>query len=456
MRSKTLLLAALALAAIVTAQNQNYDAPPSYVPTPEELKPIRDALPPLQSKLTPVAKHARYADAAIYAKAIDWILRHPEEFYQKQYVPNALKVIETGNARAADLAAGRTPWVDLKGKPVARAYVSKVDGSLQPYQVTVPHSYNGTPMRLDVVLHGRNARLNEVSFLSAVEASKAPVLEDRIELQVYGRTNNAYRWAGETDVFEAIDAVKRDFKIDDKRIVLRGFSMGGAGGWHLGLHYPHIWAGIEAGAGFSETLRYAKQDKAPDYARRAWPVYDSYLYARNTLLVPTVGYGSIDDPQLQASVNVKEQLAKENLPNNPALFLVGPKIGHKFAPESKAESEAWITARLPKQMPNPAKFLTYTTRYGRYDWLLIDGLERHYDRAEVEASREGNTAKVITKNVARLVFNTPLTVTIDGESLGSNIRAAEKHDGKWKKADLTPKTLRKRHGLQGPIDDAFL
>ena len=55
------------------------------------------------------------------------------------------------------------------------------------------------------------------------------------------------------------------YKIDPRRIVLRGFSMGGAGAWHLGLHYPDRWAAVEAGAGFTETKRYAKQDNLPAY-----------------------------------------------------------------------------------------------------------------------------------------------------------------------------------------------
>jgi hypothetical protein len=30
--------------------------------------------------------------------------------------------------------------------------------------------------------------------------------------------------------------------------------MGGARGWHLGLHHPDEWVAFEAGAGFTETL----------------------------------------------------------------------------------------------------------------------------------------------------------------------------------------------------------
>src|SRR5262249_53075966 len=144
------------------------------------------------------------------------------------------------------------------GASIIRGYESKVDGSFQPYAVIVPDGLPAPParVRLDVVLHGRGATLNEARFIATHDGKPAPLPADaagKITLHVFGRTNNAYRWAGEADVFEAIDAVKRRYAIDERRIVLRGFSMGGAGAWHLGLHHPSLWSSVEAGAGFSET-----------------------------------------------------------------------------------------------------------------------------------------------------------------------------------------------------------
>ena len=49
-------------------------------------------------------------------------------------------------------------------------------------------------------------------------------------LHLYGRYCNASKFAGEVDAFEAMDAVKRAYStIDAARILVRGFSMGGAG-----------------------------------------------------------------------------------------------------------------------------------------------------------------------------------------------------------------------------------
>ena len=37
--------------------------------------------------------------------------------------------------------------------------------------------------------------------------------------------------------------------ISAQRILLRGFSMGGEGAWHIALHYPDRFAAAEIGAG---------------------------------------------------------------------------------------------------------------------------------------------------------------------------------------------------------------
>ena len=71
--------------------------------------------------------------------------------------------------------------------------------------------------------------------------------------------------------------------------------MGGAGTWHVGLHYPGTWAAAEAGAGFTETKIYAKQDHLPPYQEAALHYYDAVDYSLNLTNLPFVGYvGGLD------------------------------------------------------------------------------------------------------------------------------------------------------------------
>ncbi|HYZ87227.1 MAG TPA: hypothetical protein VE621_22620 [Bryobacteraceae bacterium] len=445
----------LVLPVIVLAQYVEQKQPPPYQPTPSELAQIRSQLGQLNSLLAGRGD----PDVAIYAKAVTWILRHPEEFYKPEYLKQTFAVLETGLARARALEGGSKPWTTAKGR-VARAYKSRVDGSLQPYWLSVPESYDPTrPIRLDVVLHGRNATLNEVSFLATKSQEKPiPAEQNFIELEVFGRTNNAYRWSGETDVLEALASVRAQYNINPEQILLRGFSMGGAGTWHLGLHKPCEWAGIEAGAGFNETLRYAKLESAPQYLAPLLTIYDAYLYSVNAYNVPTVGYGGELDPQLAASRNVQDQLAKEGDLASGArtLFLVGPKTEHKFHPDSKAQSEAFLRqsiAQRPKTR-NEIRFVTYTLRYPECDWLRLEGLEKHYERAEAVATRAGKLTTVRTRNIDQLAIKGGEEIVLDGQRFEGSSRF-EKRDGKWKASARPSKALHKSPGLQGPIDDAF-
>jgi hypothetical protein len=118
-----------------------------------------------------------------------------------------------------------------------------------------------------------------------------------------------------------------------------------------------------------------------------------------------------------------------------------------------------------RRSPDHLRFLTYTTRYNRNYWATLDGLEKHYERAEINAKRSTDRKQydITTKNLARLVLretNSAVSLNIDGQKLnvtGAPEIALEKSGGSWRQArsDATA-GLRKRHALQGPIDDAFL
>ena len=425
-------------------------------PTPAERERITAKLAQLTRDIEELrARHvdgARIADIEIYQKAAAWALRFEEEFFTPEYVPNALKALDHGLARAAD---GAFSWESLRGRLV-RGYRSKVDGSVQPYGLIVPESYDGSkPVRLDLVLHGRGEQLTEVSFIASHEGDKA-VTQDYITLEVFGRGNNAYRWAGETDVFEALESVKTRYNIDPQKIVLRGFSMGGAGAWHIGLHFPDQWAAVEAGAGFTETKRYAKLGPVVGYQDAMLRIYDAVEYAANAQMVPIVGYGGEQDPQLQASVNIRERLAAEHIQPPQILFLTGPATEHKWEPGALAQSNKFIDAVLakPRVEPDHVHFVTYTTAYHKCYWISVESLEKQYQRAEVDADRWGDEIRVITRNVSRIAIEGGKHVVIDGQGVDlANFGILTKTAEGWRRTGKSGRY--KKPGLQGPIDDAF-
>jgi predicted esterase len=483
-------LVILSVAGLAAAQD--YAPPPSHPPDEATRTDIADRtrkLGQIVDSLRRQGVHDPYlADVEIYHKAATWIVQHAE-FYHKDAGAWTIEILDRGLLRAKQLAQGEAPWLQQTGHAVVRAYRSRVDGSVQPYAVTFPPAYGKDrtkKWRVDVVLHGRDAGLTEVKFLHQHDGQvAAPKEQSFVQLDIYGRGNNAYRWAGETDVFEVIDhfttderMLGRDYLLDPMRVVLRGFSMGGAGTWHLGLHHPSRWCVLGPGAGFTTTRGYIKNlpSPLPPEQEACLRIYDAIDYAENAFDVPVVAYGGDQDPQLQAARNIEARLEPLHIPMK---LLVAPGLGHSFPPEWRKKAEEAYAPHVTKgreDYPKRVRFVTYTLRYPSCAWVEIIGLDRHYERALVDAEQTETGFTVKTTNVRALHLSlpanppVPFLVNMDGQALPTRPwlnRAGlyhlylERRAGGWvtvlpqKLLTERVRRLQKVSGLQGPIDDAF-
>ncbi len=145
---------------------------------------------------------------------------------------------------------------------MVRGYVSRIDRSVQPYGLVVPVTYSPSlphRWRLDTWFHGRNEKLSELNFIWDRERNPGEFTPpNTIVLHLYGRYCNANKLAGEIDLLESLDSVKSRYPVDENRIVVRGFSMGGAACWHIAAHHAGEWAAAAPGAGFSETPEFLR------------------------------------------------------------------------------------------------------------------------------------------------------------------------------------------------------
>jgi predicted acyl esterase len=428
-----------------------------------------------------------YADAAIFAKGVSWALR-----YDWSALPADTKLqthaIEQVGKRVAELAAGRAPWANRKGKLV-RGYVSAVDGSVQPFGLVIPAGYNpAQPTRLDVVLHGstKPVGMSELRFMSRFdegdgEAKSAPDV-NYIELHPLGRVENCYRWAGETDVFEAIEAVCRNYNIDRDRIVLRGMSMGASGTWHLGLKHPDRFVALGPYCGYVDTHQFSRTPLAsfvkvgdlPPYQEQALHMLDSIDYAANAGVVPAIACIGDKDVFFQAHVLMGHAMEREGLT---MVNLISPGTGHVIDPVTQAEQMRCIGEYAAKGIdhaPRHLHFVTWTLKYPRCHWLQVLGLDEHYARADLEAriNSDGSVDVTEAKNIARFAILSPALqgptpqLRVGGQPVDLPNRAAQsvprqtvigKRDGRWVYLGErgAVKLVGKRPGLQGPIDDAF-
>jgi len=429
----------------------------------------------------------RLADAAVFAKAVAWALRHDATLATAD-----LALLKKDLARCRErieaLEAGEAPWVRRKGR-VVRAFVSAVDGSVQPYAVVVPASYDRTkPIRLDVVLHGssRPAGMSDARFLSRFDEGDAPAPEppdqDYIELHPSGRVENGYRWAGETDVFEAIEAACRNYAIDRDRIVLRGMSMGASGTWHLGLKHPDRFVALGPYCGYVDTHEFSRTPlpnfvpvgPLPEYQERMLHLLDSVDYAANAGVVPAIACMGEKDVFFQAHVIMGRAMAKEGLT---LVNLISPGTGHVLDPVTHKEQMrriGEIAAKGIDHSPRHVRFVTWTLKYSRCHWLQVLALGEHYARAELDARvlDDGTIEVKEPRNVTRFALLPPVLssatpkVRVGGEPIAVSAHdgdpraraiVLERRDGRWSYLGEGDRVTNKgkRPGLQGPIDDAF-
>lgn len=418
-------------------------------------------------------------DVEIFHKAVSWPVQF-NEFYKTNEPQQALELIKVGRERIAQLRAGEAPWTWSTGL-VVRAFRSRIDGSLQPYGLVVPagYRYQDKPRRLDIWFPGRDEKRTELAFvMDRLKKVGEFAPADTIVLHPYGRYCNATKFAGETDVFEALGAVLKDYPVDAQKISVRGFSMGGASAWHMGVHHAGLWAGVAPGAGFVESAKYLKipvtADFPPAWEQRLWHLYNATDYAGNLFNTMVIAYSGELDKQKQAADEMERAMAAEGLKLR---HIIGPKVEHKYEPAAKKElarqfDEVMAAGRAT--VPEEVRFSTWTLRYNRMAWVRVDGLGQHWERAQVNAKLlPGKRIEVVTTNVTALSLDFPeeqtalsgaIMVVVDGQpfEIAGALRdhpwtTSFVRDGKrWKKGSLDPKKLAKRSGLQGPIDDAFM
>lgn len=327
-------------------------------------------------------------DVEIFHRAVDSALTY-QEFFAPGDIAKGKSLLRDGLKRAEQLLSGESPWTRQTGL-VVRGFVSKLDNTVQPYGLVIPASYEfdgPTRHRLDLWFHGRGETLSEVNFLDQRQKQIGQIApSDTIVLHPYGRYSNAFKLAGEVDVLEALDSVQHRYRIDDDRVVVRGFSMGGAGVWHMAVHHPDRWVAASPGEGFSETPAFLKafqQEELdpPPYERTLWRLYDCTDWARNLVNCPTIAYSGELDRQKQAADIMAEALSREGLN---LTHIIGPKTEHKLHPGSLAEIEhrlASIVHKGRERVPREIDFTTYTLRYNKLAWVTVEGLGEHWQPA---------------------------------------------------------------------------
>jgi pimeloyl-ACP methyl ester carboxylesterase len=411
-------------------------------------------------------------DVEVFTKAVELALAH-SEFYVERDFAKADWALDEANKRLDSLDRRESPWTKATGT-VVEGYQSSIDRSAQPYGLVISegHDFN-KPCPLYVWLHGRGDKSTDIHFLQERATRPGQITPPgAIVVHPFGRHCVGWKHAGEIDVLEVVESVKSRYKIDPDRVVLIGFSMGGAGAWHIGAHYTDRWVAVSPGAGFVDVARYQgiTPDRMPEwYVQRLWGLYDVPDYVRNLFNTNVIAYSGELDKQREAAVIMEEAFEKEG---RKLAHLIGPGVEHKYEPDTLKELLKRLDAILAngrQQYPPEVHLQTRTLRYPRREWVAAEGLEEHWKDSRIDGEKTSDVLKLTTANVNRLKVLVPpawskLPISLDQQrfsqmqSNGWMHPIFVKEQNRWRLMgpDEQDTRLRKGRGFQGPIDDAFL
>ena len=429
-----------------------------------------------------------WSDIAIFGKSVDWAVRY-QEIFKTNEVDSARLQLKTATERLQALDKGQAPWTDVPG-PTVGGYVSRIDGSVQPFGLVIPQGWrpnSGRQWRLDFWFHGRGETLSELAFIADRMKNVGEFSpQDTFVLHLYGRYCNGSRFAGETDFWEAFEEVQRRYPIDENRLIIRGFSLGGASAWHFAMHHATRWAAAAPGAGFSETAEFLRvfqqeQLRPAVWEQKLWRLHDATANAVNVSMVPLIAYSGEEDRQIQAADAMRSALRAEGIE---LTHLIGPKTGHKYEAGAKAELNRRLDALAAvgrTRVPREVRMVTHSLRYPQMAWVTVDALTEHWEPGRVTAQLtdgdrllrvEADGVEALTLEFGpgeapfpvhqpvRVAFaGTDNTVILESTRPGTDRSwkaSFHRKNGVWRTGPDLTAGLRKRHGLQGPIDDAFM
>ncbi len=455
--------------------------PPEGIEIPEDVaKRLNDALQAAYKRYEPLQGHALAADIEVFLKAVKYALEL-REFYDPKDFAKADTLLKEANLRINQLGGDKYPWTTATGT-VVRGYRSNIDDSAQPYGVVIPKNFDfKQKLPLYIWLHGRGDKATDLHFIHERMSKPGQIMPpNAIVVHAFGRQCVGFKNAGEADVMEVRHHAEQQYPIDPARRVLIGFSMGGAGAWHVGAHYAHMFRVIAPGAGFAETAQYTKlkkEDYPPWYEQKLWGQNDTPAYVRNLFNSEVIAYSSELDRQIQAARVMEEAYKSEG---QTLTHLIGPKTEHKYEPKTLTMLLAKIDEALkspPSGPPSKVSLQTRTLAYPTQYWVQVEQLEEHWRDTRVDGTLAKSRFEIRTENVARLLLIIPqnvqdasgkVQIKIDGQELMFSRENRDSLDfctllksgSKWgfaeKGAPLLISNQRiKRTDLQGPIDDAF-
>lgn len=184
------------------------------------------------------AVHAMLAEMVVERLGKQWMRSRPAVW--PAIYPALMEYAELQRAGAEHLP-------DRQGGLVRLVYRDDTDDSPQFCRVYLPPGYSPREHYPVIInLHGRADEFPPYVRWGGSDQRHDGLSEGYRVITVYphGRGNSWYRGMGDADVMRCLEMVKQRFSVDEDRVYLVGYSMGGAGTWYVGTRHPEQFAAL--------------------------------------------------------------------------------------------------------------------------------------------------------------------------------------------------------------------
>jgi dienelactone hydrolase len=281
------------------------------------------------------------------------------------------------------LEKGQKPLWGLRNK----TYRSSLDDSEQGYVVAVPPVYGANDIVKYPVFIFMHGFINDAPWRPEGKfhpVQLAGMHQGVITVAPYGRGSSGYRFSGEKDVWDVLAEIRRDYRVDEDRIYLGGFSMGGNGTFLMGSGRPDQFAAIVP---------------CSSWVKKEW--------VKNLLHVPAwmfCGGQESCAPLLQKAHDFMKGQGTE------VHFDTDPASGHTTDFIDFEEVTSWLLTHHLVRSPKHIHFETAQPSHSKAYWATMESLVDYGLPARMDVVVKGQTVEVTMENVAVLHLRPPAEV----------------------------------------------
>jgi predicted esterase len=348
---------------------------------------------------------------------------------------------------------------------VRLAYVDDVDGSVQWCRAYLPANYD--PQRawpMVVVLHGYNPpNPAYIKWWSIADRhDRFADMYGAIIIHPMGRYNTGYNGIGDRDVVRAVALAKQRFSVDEDRVSLMGFSMGGGGTWHVGTRHPDLFASLVPIYGGFDYRFYLPEDFIPKlgpWERLRFDKDSSFAQAEQLLDLPIwVIHGDADQVVDPAHSRYAVRMLQRWGYN--VRYWEVPGLGHEDPGELR-EPFQWMLAQRRNTRPSHVRVRAGDLTYAAAYWVRITQRDDPMAFVTADAQFTGpNALQLDTDNALEVILTPPAPLVNPAQPLRVVWNGEERtlpfdNQGRavLRAAGYAPAGLVKTPAVDGPLFD---